>query len=54
MNIDRDSLKRKPRRQHKNPKSAEAYAKLRKERNLARGKQFFVNGEWVREAKENE
>lgn len=53
MNIDRDNLKRKPRRQHKNPKSAELYAKQRKERNAARGKQVFVEGiGWVREAAE--
>jgi hypothetical protein len=48
---DKDNKKKKPHRLRKNPGTAEAFAKQRHERNVARGKQTFdpLTNTWSRE-----
>jgi hypothetical protein len=43
------SLTKKSARDRKNPRSAEVYAKLKREQNAARGKQMWVGGASVAE-----
>jgi hypothetical protein len=39
---------RKPHRERKNPHAADLFAAQRRERNAARGKQVYAEGEYVR------